>query len=263
VTSPFQSASCQTLKFEPKFTVSTSGKTSRTQGASLHVKLTYPTGALGKDTNIAKVKVDLPRQLPSRLTTLQKACTETQFEANPAGCPAESRVGQAKAITPLIPVPLEGPAYFVSHGGAKFPELIIVLQGYGVTIDLHGETFINKEGITSSTFAAIPDQPIGSFELTLPEGKYSALAANGNLCAPTKTILVKKKIVVKSKGHKQTVTRKVKQTTAGSLVMPTAFVAQNGTELHQNTPISVTGCAKATKKTKKAKKAASKVRKGK
>jgi len=211
VTSPFQSASCQTLKFEPKFVVSTSGKTSRSEGASLHVKLSYPSGALGKDTNIAKVKVDLPRQLPSRLSTLQKACTDAQFETNPAGCPAESRVGEAKAITPLIPVPLEGPAYFVSHGGAKFPELIIVLQGYGVTIDLHGETFINKEGITSSTFEAVPDQPIGSFELTLPEGKYSALAANGNLCKST-------------------------------LAMPTSFVAQNGAEIHKSTPIGVTGC---------------------
>ncbi len=259
VTSPFQAASCQTLKFAPKFTVSTSGHTSRTQGASLHVHLTYPSGALGHYANIAKVKVDLPRQLPSRLTTLQKACTETQFETNPAGCPAESRVGQAKAITPLIPVPLEGPAYFVSHGGAKFPELIFVLQGYGITIDIHAETFINKEGITSSTLPAIPDQPIGSFELTLPEGKYSALAANGNLCALTKTTLVKKKVTVKSKGHKQTVTRKVKQTTATSLVMPTAFVAQNGTEIHQNTPIGVTGCGK----TKKAKKATVKRRKGK
>jgi hypothetical protein len=211
VSSPFQSASCQTLKFAPKFVVSTSGKTSRAAGASLHVKLSYPTNALGSYANIAKVKVDLPKQLPSRLSTLQKACTDAQFETNPAGCPAESRVGQAKAITPLIPVPLEGPAYFVSHGGAKFPELIIVLQGYGVTIDLHGETFISKAGITSSTFDAVPDQPIGSFELTLPEGKYSALAANGNLCQQ-------------------------------NLVMPTAFTAQNGAQLKQNTPIEVEGC---------------------
>ena len=150
----------------------------------------------------------------------------------------------------------------MSYGGAKFPELVVVLQGYGVTIDLHGETFINKEGVTSSTFHTIPDAPVGSFELTLPEGKYSALAANGNLCAVTKTVLVKKKVTVKSKGHAHTVTREVKQTTAGSLVMPTAFVAQNGVEIHQNTPIAVTGCGK-TAKTKKAKKArAVKTKKG-
>jgi hypothetical protein len=211
---PFQATNCAVLAFKPGFSVSTSGKTSRANGASLHVKLTYPSGSLGKDANVAKVKVDLPKQLPSRLSTLQKACTDAQFEANPAGCPAESIVGHAKAITPLIPVPLEGPAYFVSHGGAKFPELIVVLQGYGVTLDLHGETFISKTGITSSTFTTVPDAPVGSFELTLPEGKYSALAANGNLCKST-------------------------------LAMPTSFVAQNGAEIHESTPIGVTGCAPA------------------
>ena len=217
VTSPFQASNCQALAFKPIFKVSTAGKTSRAKGASLKVKLSYPAGA---QANISKVKVDLPKQLPSRLTTLQKACTAAQFEANPAGCPAASMVGHARAVTPLIPVPLEGPAYFVSHGGEAFPSLIMVLQGYGVTIDLVGTTFINKAGITSSTFKTVPDQPVGSFELTLPQGPFSALAANGNLC-------------------------KMK------LTMPTAFDAQNGASVHQNTKISVTGCAK-TKKAKKA-----------
>ncbi len=222
---PFQVTNCAVLGFKPGFAVSTSGKTSRAEGASLSVKLTYPAGSFGKDANIAKVKVDLPKQLPSRLTTLQKACSAATFEANPASCPVDSRVGQAKAITPLIPVPLEGPAYFVSHGGAKFPELIVVLQGYGVTLDLHGETFISPAGITSSTFATVPDAPVGSFELSLPEGPYSALAANGDLCT-------------------------------SKLAMPTAFVAQNGAEIHESTPISVTGCAKAKTRTRAQKLAA-------
>jgi hypothetical protein len=128
-------------------------------------------------------------------------------------------VAHAKAVTPLIPVPLEGPAYFVSHGGEAFPSLIVVLQGYGVTLDLVGSTFISTAGITSSTFKTVPDAPVGSFELTLPEGKYSALAANANLC--------------KSK-----------------LKMPTAFVAQNGLVIHQSTPIAVTGCPKAKRATR-------------
>ncbi|HTC59649.1 MAG TPA: hypothetical protein VK691_05955 [Solirubrobacteraceae bacterium] len=219
---PLQATNCAVLAFKPGFKVSTSGKTSRKDGASLSVKLTYPSGSLGKDANIKSVKVDLPKQLPSRLTTLQKACTAATFETNPAGCPADSRVGRAKALTPLIPVPLEGPAYFVSYGGAKFPELVVVLQGYGVTLDLHGETFISKAGITSSTFRTVPDAPVGSFELTLPEGPFSALAANGNLCKST-------------------------------LKMPTAFTAQNGAAIHQSTPISVTGCAKRGVKAKQVK----------
>jgi hypothetical protein len=251
--SPFQAADCQNLAFKPSFNVSTTGKTSKADGAGLSVKLAYPNAPQGTQANIHQVKVELPVQLPSRLTTLQKACTSAQFHTNPAGCPAASVVGHARAITPILPVPLEGPAYFVSNGGEAFPNLIVVLQGYGVTIDLVGDTFISKQGITSSTFKTVPDQPVTSFELTLPQGPYSALTANGNLCALTRAVLVKKKVTVRTRGHKHMITRKVKQTLPASLTMPTEFVAQNGMTLHQNTPVSVTGCAKARPAKKKAK----------
>ncbi len=265
VTNSFQAADCASLAFKPGFAVSTSGKTSKANGASLTVKLTYPNAPLGTQANIHLVKVELPKQLPSRLTTLQKACTAAQFRANPAGCPAASVVGHAKAVTPILPVPLEGPAYFVSNGGEAFPNLIMVLQGYGVTVDLVGSTFINKQGITSSTFKTVPDQPVSSFELTLPEGPFSALAANGNLCSLTKTVTVKKKTTVRIKGHKRTITRSVKQSKPTSLTMPSEFVAQNGVTIHQTTPISVTGCTKAKpakKKAKRTKKARKAKRKG-
>ncbi len=250
ITTPFQVTNCAALKFEPKFSVSTSAKTSRTSGASLSAKLTYPNVPQGTDADIAKVKVELPAQLPSRLTTLQKACTAAQFEANPAGCPAASKIGYAVAHTPLIPVPLQGPAIFVSHGGEAFPSLTLVLQGYGITIDLVGTTDI-KNGVTSTTFKTVPDQPFSSFELTLPEGPYSALTTTGNLCSLTKTVTVKKKVTVQIHGRKKTITRGVKQTEPATLAMPTEFVAQNGAEIHQDTPITVTGCPKATTAPKK------------
>jgi hypothetical protein len=207
----FQVTNCGALGFKPKFTVSVSGKTSRANGASLDARLSYPKN-LGQ-ANIARVKVSLPKQLPSRLTTLQKACTAQTFETDPAACPAPSRIGTATATTPVLPVPLSGPVYFVSHGGEAFPDLVVVLQGYGVTVDLVGTTFISKTGITSTTFKTIPDVPVGTFELKLPQGRFSALAANGNLC----------------------------QT---KLKMPTAFIAQDGTEIHRSTPIATTGCTK-------------------
>ncbi|MGH2834673.1 MAG: hypothetical protein ACRDK4_06755 [Solirubrobacteraceae bacterium] len=242
VSAPFEATHCRELRFTPTFKVSTSAHTSRQRGASLTAKLTMP-AALGGQSNIRQVKVDLPKQLPSRLTTLQQACTEKQFNTNPAGCPVASRIGTARARTPILPVPLTGPMYFVSHGGEAFPSLIIVLQGYGVTIDILGTTFINNAGITSTTFKAIPDEPVGNFELNLPEGPYSALAANGNLCKATRTITVKRKITTKTHGHKHRITRRVKKTVPG-LVMPTLLVAQNGARIHRNTPILVTGCAK-------------------
>jgi hypothetical protein len=234
ISSHFQVGSCQSLKFAPDFKVSTSGKATKAGGASLDAKIVYPTGPLGanqasRQSNIASVKVDLPKQLPSRLTTLQKACTAAQFDSNPAGCPKESMVGKATAVTPVLPVPLIGPAYFVSHGGEAFPQLIVVLQGYGVAVDLVGDTFISKAGITSSTFKQVPDVPITSFDLSLPEGKYSALAANlpeadhGNFC-----------------GQK--------------LEIPTAFTAQNGAVINQSTPITIEGCSTSLSFTHKVKK---------
>ncbi len=58
------------------------------------------------------------------------------------------------------------------------------------------------------------------FELKLPQGPDSALAANGNLCT-------------------------------SKLVMPTTFVGANGVSLKQSTPVTATGCPKhKTKKTK-------------
>ena len=50
--------------------VSMSGKTSTARGASLHVDLTCPQAPQGTEANITRVKVDLPKQLHSRLTTL-------------------------------------------------------------------------------------------------------------------------------------------------------------------------------------------------
>jgi hypothetical protein len=213
VSAPFQATNCGSLPFSPRLRASTTGRPSRRNGIGFDVKIVQ--GVAG-EANAQSVKVELPRQLPSRLTTLQQACRAAIFQSNPAGCPAGSIVGTASAVTPLLPVPMTGPAYFVSHGGAKFPELVIVLQGYGVTIDLYGETFISKAGITSSTFAHVPDAPVSSFVLHLPAGKNSALAAHGDLCT-------------------------------GNLRTPTLIVAQNGAVVKEDPKLKVSSCPAAIK----------------
>jgi hypothetical protein len=220
LSSPFEAANCAALGFAPKFSVSVSGRSSRVNGTSLDARIAYLAGA---QANIAQAKFELPKQLPSRLKTLQKACPAAVFDANPASCPAASTVGIVRATTPVLSGTLNGPVYFVSHGGEAFPDLDVVLQGDGVRADLVGSTFISKASVTSSTFKSLPDVPVSSFELYLPAGPDSALTANGNLCK-------------------------------SSLAMPTTFIAQNGTELRQSTPIAVSGCPKSTKKPKKAKK---------
>jgi hypothetical protein len=212
--SRFQAAGCQALAFKPGLAVSTRAKASKIDGASLHVRVTSGAG----QANIAKVKIDLPKQLPARLETLQKACRAGVFEANPASCPAASLVGTGTAHTRVLSSQLSGPVYLVSHGRAGFPDLVVVLQGEGVTFDLDGLTGID-DGITSATFRTVPDVPISSFQLSLPEGPSSVLAAylpakaGGSLC-----------------GRR--------------LAAPTAITGQNGAVIRQSTRIAISGCPK-------------------
>lgn len=217
VSSPFEAANCANLPFKPKFTASTAAKTSKARGASLTVEVVPGAG----QANIAKVRVALPKQLPARLATLQKACTDAVFNANPAACPAPSLVGTATAVTPLLAHSLKGPAYLVSHGGAAFPDLVFVLQGEGITLYLDGNTNI-KKGITTSTFNSVPDAPVSSFETTFPEGPHSVLATD---------------IPIKAKGSM----------CGQKLMMPTAITGQNGAVVTQATKTAISGCSKKTK----------------
>jgi hypothetical protein len=206
LSTPFQVNNCSALAFKPKFTASTTGKTSKANGASLVTNISQPAG----QANIKSVMVQLPPQLPSRLTTLQKSCPEKTFANSPAECPVTSKVGGATVVTPVLPNKLTGSAYLVSHGGEAFPDLDLVLSADSVRVILTGNTAI-KKGITTTTFASTPDVPVSSVQVNLPVGSHSALAANGNLCAT-------------------------------KLVMPTTITAQNGKSLKQNTTISVSHC---------------------
>jgi hypothetical protein len=228
VSVPFQATNCAVLKYTPTLTVSTAAKATKANGASLVFKIAYPKGAVGSQSWFKYAKFELPKQLPARLTTLQKACLAATFESNRSACPPASLIGHAVVHTPVLPVPLAGPVYFVSHGGAKFPDAVVVLQGYGITVQLTGETFISKAGITSATFASTPDVPFESIEVTVPQGPFSEFGAN-----------------LPAKAHGSFCGQK--------LVMPIVFKAQNGLEVHRNTPVGVTGCGKAKTRAQKLK----------
>jgi uncharacterized repeat protein (TIGR01451 family) len=216
--SPFQAANCATLPFKPKLTALTHAKTSKAAGAYLHMRIAAAPG----QANIAKVKIDLPGQLPVRLTTLQKACAAAVIQVDPARCPAASVVGSVTILTPVLEHGLVGPVYLVSEGGGAFPEIEFVLQGEGVTLDVIGQTTI-KHGMISAIFRSLPDVPISTLGLVLDESRHSLLAAD--------------------------LPAKARRSMCGqSLSMPTAITGQNGAVVKQVTRITVSGCLKRRRK---------------
>ena len=222
VSSPFQVSGCQALPFKPGLTANTQGKTSKANGASLGLTFKSKTG----EAHVAKTILTIPATLPARLTTIQKACLASVFEANPAGCPEGSDIGTAAVHTPVLKNPLTGPIYLVSHGNAAWPDAELVLQGEGVTVILDGQTAI-KKGVTTSSFLSVPDAPFESVEATLPEGPHSALTTN-----------------LPFKDHYSLCGQ--------SLTIPTALTGQNGTAVNENAKVTVQGCsAVKASKTKK------------
>lgn len=217
VSTPFAAIGCAALPFRPTLTASTSGATSLKDGASLNVTIAASTG----EANIGKVDLTLPKALPARLSTLHQACTEAQFASNAATCPEGSAIGIATARTPLLSGPLSGPVYIVSHGGAEFPDVEMVLQGEnGLEIVLDGQTQITGD-TTYSRFESVPDAPISSFETSLPAGPHSIFGSSEDLC------------------------------TAKSLALGATLTGQNGAQTVQSVPIAVTGCPAATTATPK------------
>ena len=204
--SPFQVSNCAALPFKPAFTATSGAKVTKANGASLETTLKMPSGS----SNIKSLLVQLPTQLVSRQTTLNKACLAAAFEANPYSCPSGSFVGGVSAKTPLLPGTLKGPAILVSHGGEAFPDLDLLLEGSGVRVILVGHTKITKK-ITTTNFSENPDLPVSQITVNLPIGSHSAVTNNGELCPKP-------------------------------LVMPTTITGWNGATVKQNTIVKVTGC---------------------
>jgi hypothetical protein len=239
-TNPFAVGGCRGLAFKPVIKASTTGQTSYVSGAGLDLKLSLPRGEVGTGANLARIKVALPGQLPSRLTTLQGACRGGTFDANPSACPTTSIVGIARARTPVLPGELMGPVYLVSHGPNVFPSPIVVLQGQGITLDLSGSTRVRGGGL-SVTFNTLPDIPLRSMEIYLPQGPHSLLSANTKLCSLGKIVTVTRTVTRRVGGHTVTRKERVRERMA-TLPMPTSLVAQNGLVVHKAAKIEVRGC---------------------
>jgi hypothetical protein len=183
VTSPFQAADCASLGFAPKLALSLKGATKRGATPAFKAVLTYPRGSYA---NIAKSVLTLPHSEFLENAHIKTVCTRVQFkEGTVPGekCPAGSVYGFAKAVTPILSEPLQGPVYLRSSEH-KLPDLVAALHNAQVDIALDGRIDSVKGQIRNS-FEAVPDAPVSKFTLEMQGGAKGLLVNSTNLCKGT------------------------------------------------------------------------------
>jgi hypothetical protein len=88
-------------------------------------------------------------------------------------------VGTATASTPLLPLPLSGPAYLTA--GNPLPGVLVQLHGL-TDLSLRGQVSVASGGGLVNRFDGIPDVPISRFELTFTGGKDGTLGTTRDMC---------------------------------------------------------------------------------
>ncbi len=178
LSNPFQVGQCRALGFKPKLALALKGGTKRNDHPALHATLTYP--SQGAYANIAAAQVTLPHSEFLDQSHIATVCTRVQFKAHE--CPADSIYGYAKAITPLLDNPIEGPVYLRSSSHT-LPDLVADLNGQ-IEVALLGTVDSGKGGGLRNTFEAVPDAPVSRFTLSLKGGSKGLLVNSENLCSP-------------------------------------------------------------------------------
>jgi hypothetical protein len=176
LTNHFQVGGCEALGFKPKLAIRLKGGTHRNDNPALSATLTARPG----DANIARAQVTLPHSEFLDQAHIKTVCTRVQFSANQ--CPAASIYGYARAMTPLLDRPLEGPVYLRSSSN-KLPDLVAALGGQ-IQVALDGRVDTGKSGGLRNSFEVVPDAPVSKFTLSMQGGKKGLLVNSEDLCGP-------------------------------------------------------------------------------
>ncbi|HET9153906.1 MAG TPA: hypothetical protein VFN85_07300, partial [Solirubrobacterales bacterium] len=169
----FQVDGCRRLKFRPRLQLALRGGTRRAAYPALTATLRARKG----DANIAFASVALPHSEFLAQEHIGTICTRKQFAADK--CPKGSVYGRAKAWTPLLAKPLQGPVYLRSSNH-PLPDLVVKLGGQ-LEIDLVGRIDSVHGGIRT-TFESVPDAPVSRFVLQMKGGRKSLLTNSTDIC---------------------------------------------------------------------------------
>jgi hypothetical protein len=176
-TTPFTATGCDTLAFHPQIGA-TIGSASQPIAVDGHPPVSTVVTQPDHEAAIQKSVVTLPQGLNPNVAALSTLCSAAQLSANT--CPTASKVGSAKAISPLIPDPLAGPVYLVENPGG-LPKLVIRLGGL-LSLDLTGQTAL-QGGRLVTTLSGLPATPVSRFELNIDGGSRGLFTVSDSLCA--------------------------------------------------------------------------------
>ncbi|HYV16982.1 MAG TPA: hypothetical protein VE972_13295 [Conexibacter sp.] len=196
---------CDKLGFKPKIAVTLGAKGAT--GRSSHPPLTTTVTQGKGQAAIKRVHVRLPLALSTNLTSVNAACTQTDFAAGT--CAKSAKVATATAVSPLIPSKVTGPVYLVRRDKG-LPKLVVQLRS-PIALQFEGFVNVGNNGAVGTTFPAVPDLAVTRFVLKFHGGRDGALTATRNLCTK-------------------------------QLHFPTDFTGQNGKTSRQRPRITVPGC---------------------
>jgi hypothetical protein len=175
VENPFQVSFCSSLPFAPRIALRLKGGTRRGKFPSLTATVTPRPG----DANIGKATVTLPPSEFLAQQNIKTICGRAQYAQR--ACPKASVYGWARATTPLLEEPLEGPVVLRASDNT-LPDLAAQLRGRGIDVDVIGRIDAVK-GRLRATYELLPDAPVSQFSLTLYGGKRRGLLVNSdNAC---------------------------------------------------------------------------------
>jgi hypothetical protein len=176
VSGPFQVSNCSSLGFRPELSLKLLGATKVNGYPRLRATVAMRPG----DANFKSAAVALPHAEFLAQEHIKTVCAKRLFDAH--ACPKGSIYGSARAFTPLLAEPMEGPVYLVSGMGHRLPDLVVPLAGpAGIEVDLDARIDQVRGGMRA-TFEDLPDAPASKFVLTLFGGRRGLLVNSADVC---------------------------------------------------------------------------------
>jgi hypothetical protein len=173
VSDRFQVGGCASLGFKPRVSVRLLGPTHR--GA--HPRLRAVVSARRGDASIRSAAITLPGTELLESRHLGQVCGTARFTAGT--CPSASVYGHARAWTPLLRRPLEGPVY-LRASDSELPDLALSLRGQ-LRLDLTARVD-SVHGRLRTKLEQLPDVPLSKVVLTMKGGGKGLLTNTGGLC---------------------------------------------------------------------------------